>query len=63
MSSGKNTSKPSVFASGPSLRISEAAKRVGISSSALRAWETLGLVTPQRTQSRYRLYRRKTSAF
>ena len=56
MSSGKNTSKPSVFASGPSLRISEAAKRVGISSSALRAWETLGLVTPQRTQSRYRLY-------
>jgi len=56
MSSGKNTSKPSVSASGPSLRISEAAKRVGISSSALRAWETLGLVTPQRTQSRYRLY-------
>ena len=56
MSSGKNTSKPSIFASGPSLRISEAAKRVGISSSALRAWETLGLVTPQRTQSRYRLF-------
>jgi DNA-binding transcriptional MerR regulator/mannose-6-phosphate isomerase-like protein (cupin superfamily) len=56
MSSGKNTSKPAVFASGPSLRISEAAKRVGISSSALRAWETLGLVTPQRTRSRYRLY-------
>jgi len=56
MSSGKNTSRPSVFASGRSLRISEAAKRVGISSSALRAWETLGLVTPQRTQSRYRLY-------
>jgi DNA-binding transcriptional MerR regulator/quercetin dioxygenase-like cupin family protein len=38
------------------LRISEVARRVGISSSALRAWETLGLVTPQRTQSRYRLY-------
>src|SRR6516162_2246662 len=56
MSSGKNTSKPSIFTSGPSLRISEAAKRVGISSSALRAWETLGLVTPQRTQSRYRLF-------
>jgi len=56
MSSRKNTSRPSVFASGRSLRISEAAKRVGISSSALRAWETLGLVTPQRTQSRYRLY-------
>lgn len=57
MSSGKNSSRESV--SGPAhgaLRISEVAKRVGISSSALRAWETLGLVTPQRTQSRYRLY-------
>ena len=38
------------------LRISEVARRVGISSSALRAWEALGLVTPGRTQSRYRLY-------
>jgi DNA-binding transcriptional MerR regulator/uncharacterized RmlC-like cupin family protein len=38
------------------LRISEVACRVGISSSALRAWEALGLVTPQRTKSRYRLY-------
>jgi DNA-binding transcriptional MerR regulator len=38
------------------LRISEVARRVGISSSALRAWEALGLVTPQRSQSRYRLY-------
>jgi DNA-binding transcriptional MerR regulator/uncharacterized RmlC-like cupin family protein len=38
------------------LRIGEAARRVGISSSALRAWEVLGLVVPQRTESRYRLY-------
>jgi DNA-binding transcriptional MerR regulator/mannose-6-phosphate isomerase-like protein (cupin superfamily) len=38
------------------LRISEVAGRVGISSSALRAWETLGLVSPQRTASRYRVY-------
>jgi DNA-binding transcriptional MerR regulator/quercetin dioxygenase-like cupin family protein len=38
------------------LRISEVARRVGISSSALRAWEALGLVSPQRTASRYRLY-------
>jgi len=38
------------------LRISEVARRVGISSSALRAWEALGLITPQRTESRYRLY-------
>jgi DNA-binding transcriptional MerR regulator/quercetin dioxygenase-like cupin family protein len=58
MSSGKNSSKQSVSISADgSLRISEVAKRVGISSSALRAWETLGLVTPQRTQSRYRLYK------
>jgi DNA-binding transcriptional MerR regulator/quercetin dioxygenase-like cupin family protein len=40
----------------PLLRISEVARRVGISSSALRAWESLGLVVPQRTRSRYRLY-------
>jgi transcriptional regulator with XRE-family HTH domain len=39
-----------------SLRISEVASRVGISSSALRAWEILGLVSPQRTASRYRVY-------
>jgi DNA-binding transcriptional MerR regulator/mannose-6-phosphate isomerase-like protein (cupin superfamily) len=38
------------------LRISEVARRVGISSSALRAWETLGLVAPRRTRSRYREY-------
>src|SRR4030095_9793318 len=58
MSSRKNSSELSVSSpAGASLRISEVAKRVGISSSALRAWETLGLVTPQRTQSRYRLYR------
>jgi len=38
------------------LRISEVARRVGISSSALRAWEALGLITPQRTESRYRMY-------
>jgi DNA-binding transcriptional MerR regulator/quercetin dioxygenase-like cupin family protein len=38
------------------LRISEVARRLGISSSALRAWEALGLVTPHRTASRYRMY-------
>src|ERR1700752_4508102 len=38
------------------LRISEVARRVRISSSALRAWEQLGLVAPLRTKSRYRLY-------
>jgi len=57
MSSGKNLSRQSNSPpAGSMLRISEVAKRVGISSSALRAWEALGLLTPQRTQSRYRLY-------
>jgi DNA-binding transcriptional MerR regulator/quercetin dioxygenase-like cupin family protein len=37
-------------------RISEVARRLGISSSALRSWEALGLVAPQRTESRYRVY-------
>jgi len=58
MSSGKNSSKESVSGSAIGvLRISEVAERVGISSSALRAWEALGLLTPRRTQSRYRLYK------
>ena len=57
MSSGKNFSKPSANRTERRLlRISEVARRVGISSSALRAWEAMGLVSPQRTQSRYRLY-------
>ena len=57
MSSGKNFSKPSANrAARRFLRISEVARRVGISSSALRAWEALGLVSPHRTESRYRLY-------
>jgi DNA-binding transcriptional MerR regulator/mannose-6-phosphate isomerase-like protein (cupin superfamily) len=60
MSSRKNLSKPSVSRTpGASLRISEVAQRVGISSSALRAWEALGLVTPRRTTSRYRVYDEK----
>jgi DNA-binding transcriptional MerR regulator/mannose-6-phosphate isomerase-like protein (cupin superfamily) len=57
VSSRKNFSKPSVIPSGQKLlRISEVARRLNISSSALRAWETLGLVSPQRTASRYRMY-------
>jgi DNA-binding transcriptional MerR regulator/quercetin dioxygenase-like cupin family protein len=57
VSSGKNFSKPSANRGGSRLlRISEVARRLGISSSALRAWEALGLVSPQRTRSRYRLY-------
>jgi len=57
VSSTKNLSAASKrHQSGRDLRIGEVARRVGISSSALRAWETLGLVTPQRTRSRYRVY-------
>lgn len=37
-------------------RISEAARRVGVSPSALRQWERQGLVRPARSGSRYRLY-------
>ena len=56
MSSRKNLSSASKTLPKRLLRISEVAQRVGISSSALRAWEALGLVAPQRTESRYRLY-------
>jgi transcriptional regulator with XRE-family HTH domain/transposase-like protein len=38
------------------LRISEVARRVGISSSALRSWEALGLIVPRRSESHYREY-------
>jgi DNA-binding transcriptional MerR regulator len=37
-------------------RIGEAARRVGVSPSALRLWERQGLVRPQRAGSRYRIY-------
>ncbi|HLZ14184.1 MAG TPA: cupin domain-containing protein [Candidatus Acidoferrum sp.] len=57
MSRRKNSSNASVTHDPePLLRISDVARRVGISSSALRAWESLGLVVPRRTQSKYRLY-------
>jgi DNA-binding transcriptional MerR regulator/quercetin dioxygenase-like cupin family protein len=36
--------------------IGEAARRVGVSASALRLWERQGLVRPMRSRSRYRLY-------
>lgn len=37
-------------------RIGEAARRVGVSPSALRLWERQGLVRPARSDGRYRLY-------
>ncbi|HWZ53287.1 MAG TPA: MerR family transcriptional regulator, partial [Candidatus Acidoferrales bacterium] len=38
------------------LRISDVARLVGVSPSILRSWENLGLVSPARTRSQYRLY-------
>lgn len=38
------------------LKIGDVARLVGVSPSAIRAWESLGLTRPERTESRYRLY-------
>jgi DNA-binding transcriptional MerR regulator/quercetin dioxygenase-like cupin family protein len=38
------------------LKIGDVANAVGISPSAIRGWEALGLTRPHRTESRYRLY-------
>ena len=40
----------------PFLKIGDVARQVGISPSAIRTWERLGLARPQRTESKYRLY-------
>jgi DNA-binding transcriptional MerR regulator/quercetin dioxygenase-like cupin family protein len=40
----------------PLLKIGEVAEVVGISASVIRSWEKLGLILPQRTGSKYRLY-------
>jgi DNA-binding transcriptional MerR regulator/quercetin dioxygenase-like cupin family protein len=41
------------------LRIGDVARLVGVSPSALRSWEALGLLQPRRTRSHYRLYSHK----
>ena len=40
----------------PYLKIGDAAALAGVSSSVIRSWENLGLIRPQRSSSRYRLY-------
>jgi DNA-binding transcriptional MerR regulator/mannose-6-phosphate isomerase-like protein (cupin superfamily) len=40
----------------PLLKIGDVAGVVGISASVIRSWEKLGLISPQRTGSKYRLY-------
>lgn len=37
-------------------RIGEAARMLGVSASSLRNWERMGLLTPTRSQGRYRMY-------
>ncbi|MBV8476755.1 MAG: cupin domain-containing protein [Acidobacteria bacterium] len=38
------------------MKIGEVARKVGVSPSVIRSWESLGLARPQRTASKYRLY-------
>ena len=38
------------------LKIGDVARKVGVSPSVIRSWESLGLARPQRTESKYRLY-------
>jgi transcriptional regulator with XRE-family HTH domain len=38
------------------LKIGTLARQLGISASLIRAWERLGLTSPRRTDSKYRLY-------
>src|SRR5215469_6281632 len=40
----------------PYLKIGDVAALAGVSSSVIRSWENLGLVRPQRSDSKYRLY-------
>jgi len=40
----------------PFLKIGDVAKKVGVSPSVIRSWESLGLTRPRRTESKYRLY-------
>src|SRR5262252_7586955 len=38
------------------LTVSETARILGVSPSTLRLWESVGLITPARSNGRYRLY-------
>src|ERR1700738_1369601 len=40
----------------PYLKIGDVARRVGVSPSVIRSWESVGLTRPHRTISKYRLY-------
>src|ERR1017187_8474476 len=40
----------------PYLKIGDVARKVKVSPSVIRSWESLGLARPRRTESKYRLY-------
>ena len=40
----------------PYLKIGDVARKVGVSPSVIRAWESLGLTRPRRSEGKYRLY-------
>ena len=40
----------------PYLKIGDVARKVGVSPSVIRSWESIGLARPRRTESKYRLY-------
>lgn len=41
---------------GTFLKIGDVAKLIGVSASVIRSWERLGIISPTRTNSKYRLY-------
>jgi DNA-binding transcriptional MerR regulator/uncharacterized cupin superfamily protein len=41
---------------GEALKVGAVAERLGVSASMVRSWEKLGLASPARSQSKYRLY-------
>jgi DNA-binding transcriptional MerR regulator/uncharacterized cupin superfamily protein len=41
---------------GEALKVGAVAQRLGVSASMVRSWEKLGLASPARSQSKYRLY-------
>jgi DNA-binding transcriptional MerR regulator/mannose-6-phosphate isomerase-like protein (cupin superfamily) len=45
-----------VIKSEPYLKIGDVARKVGVSPSVIRSWESMGLTLPRRTASKYRLY-------
>jgi DNA-binding transcriptional MerR regulator/quercetin dioxygenase-like cupin family protein len=55
LAKSKSEDKEALF-----FRIGEAAKLLGVSPSSLRNWEQMGLLTPVRSQGRYRLYSRES---